>query len=383
MKRFLAQLEAELTVLDRTAQRRRLITAQGIDFASNDYLALARDPLLLKAVRARLAQTDAVGTPASRLLRGHTDQHAQLETRLARFKGTERALLFPSGYQANIGLISALVRSTDRVLSDAANHASLIDGIRLAGCQKTVLPHGNLDALGSALADRFSGRTFVIVESLYSMDGDVTPIETVANLCDRHGALLIVDDAHATGLFGNRGSGLVEEHALVERCVAVVSTLGKALGVAGAFVAGSATVIETLVNRSRPFLFTTASPPVLLHAVDAALDLVASHPERRKQTLARADQLRKQLRASGVTVTGGPGPIVPVIVGDEPTALAVAAAVQQRGFDVRAIRPPTVPPGTCRLRLSVHADHDEPTIDALARAVTEALASITQPALAS
>ncbi len=373
MKRFLARLDAGLADLERVARRRHMTTAAGVDFASNDYLALAQDPALLDAVRHRLANADAVGAPASRLLRGHTDQHARLEDRLARFKGAERALLFPSGYQANVGLIATLVRPSDHVLSDAANHASLIDGIRLAGCGKTILPHGDLEALASALAERRSGRTFVVVESLYSMDGDVTPLDTVAQLCELHDALLIVDDAHATGLFGTRGGGLVEAHGVATRCVAVTSTLGKALGVAGAFVAAPTTVIDTLVNRCRPFLFTTAPPPILLHAIDAALDRVALEPERREQTLARAEQLRQRLREARVDVPGGPGPIVPVLVGDDARALAVAETIQNHGFDVRAVRPPTVPPGTSRLRLCVHADHDEPTIDELARVVAHAL----------
>jgi 8-amino-7-oxononanoate synthase len=373
---------------------RSLRAGAGIDFCSNDYLGLSRDPELRSALLARLTALPpgaALGAPASRLLRGHTELHAALERRLAVFKGTEAALLFPSGYQANVGLLTALLGPRDRALSDALNHASLIDGLRLSGCRRVVFPHRDLAAVERELAQPHSeGRTFLVTESLFSMDGDLAPLDRYAELAARHGAELIVDDAHATGLYGPaRGSGLCEELGIERRAAAIVSTLGKSVGLAGAFVAGSAVLVEYLATRSRAFVFTTAPPPLLLHAVDVALDRLAAEPQRRHRTLALAERLRRRLAAAGLAafamparVTSGngagvlAGPIVPVVLGDNRRALAAAERLAAAGFDVRAVRPPTVPPGTARLRISVHADHTEAEIDALAAALAEILAEM-------
>jgi 8-amino-7-oxononanoate synthase len=358
---------------------RALRLPAGVDFSSNDYLGLARDPGLRAALLARLAALPAgepLGAPASRLLRGHTALHAALERRLAAWKGTEAALLFASGYQANVGLLTALLGPADRGLSDAGNHASLIDGLRLAGCRRVVYPHLDLPAVERELARPHpGGRTWLVTESLFSMDGDAAPLDRYAELAARHGAELIVDDAHATGLFGEaRGSGLCEQLGVERRAAAIVSTLGKALGLAGAFVAGPRVLVDYLVNRCRAFVFSTAPPPLLLHAVDAALDLLAAEPQRRRRVLALAERLRRRLAALGAGRPGGAGPIVPLILGDNRRALAAAERLAARGFDVRAIRPPTVPPGTARLRVSVHADHSEAEIDALAETLAAALA---------
>lgn len=379
MSDFLDELRTRLGELEDAGLKRELVEPVGIDFASNDYLGLAGDPALREAILARLAALgpgEPLAAPASRMLRGTTRAHRQLEERLARFKGTEAALLYPSGYQANVGLLAALLGPGDRAISDALNHASLIDGLRMAGCSKVVVPHLDVEAIEQTLAvPHVGGRTFLVTESLFSMDGDVAPLARYAGLAERYGAGLIVDDAHATGVFGGeRGSGLTEAGDLARRAVAVVSTLGKALGFSGAFVAGSRTLVDWLVNRSRPFLFTTAPPPLLLHAVDAALDRVEAEPERRLRVRALADRLRERLRAAGLDCLESVGPIVPVLLGDNRRALAVAEEVQRRGFDVRAARPPTVPPGTARLRISVHADHTEEQVDALASAVAAAVA---------
>jgi 8-amino-7-oxononanoate synthase len=353
----------------------------GLDFASNDYLGLAADPAFRRDLLARLAALPAAApltAPASRLLRGETAAHARLERRLAAFKGAEAALLFPSGYQANVGLLSALLGPGDRAISDAANHASLIDGLRLSGCERAIVPHLDLAAIERELARPLpsaSGRTFLVTESLFSMDGDVAPLDRYADLTERYGASLIVDDAHATGLFGDaRGSGLAERYGVERRALAVVSTLGKALGVAGAFIAGPRVLVDYLVNRCRTFLFTTAPPPLLLYAAEAALDRLEAASERRERTLALAERFRRRLAAAGLgemIPAGSCGPIVPVLLGDNERAMAVAAELSRRGFDVRAVRPPTVPPGTARLRISVHADRTEAEIDALAAAVAE------------
>ncbi len=320
----------------------------GLDFASNDYLGLAADPALRRDLLARLAALPAdapLTAPASRLLRGETAAHARLERRLAAWKGTEAALLFPSGYQANVGLLSALLGPGDRAISDAANHASLIDGLRLAGCERAIVPHLDLAAIERELARPLpsaAGRTFLVTESLFSMDGDVAPLDRYADLAERHGASLIVDDAHATGLFGAaRGSGLAERYGIERRALAVVSTLGKALGAAGAFVAGPRVLVDYLVNRCRTFLFTTAPPPLLLYAAEAALDRLEAEPERRERTLARAAHLRARLAAAGLgeMIPAGSGPIVPVLLGDNERAMAVAAELAAPRLR-RARRPP-------------------------------------------
>jgi 8-amino-7-oxononanoate synthase len=383
-----AELAARLAELAGQGLARTLRPAAGLDFSSNDYLGLAGDPGLRAALIARLSALppgEPLGAPASRLLRGHTRLHADLERRLAAWKGTEAALLFPSGYQANVGLLTALVGPRDRALSDAANHASLIDGLRLSGCRRVVFPHVDLAAVARELARPHpEGRTWLVTESLFSMDGDLAPLDRYAELATRHGAELIVDDAHATGLFGRaRGSGLCEELGVERRVAAVVSTLGKAAGLAGAFVAGSRALVDYLVNRCRAFVFTTAPPPLLLHAIDLTLDRMAAEPWRRRRALALAERLRRRLAALGALGgrrPGGDGPIVPLLLGDNRRALASAERLAALGFDVRAIRPPTVPPGTARLRISVHADHSEAEIDALAEALAGVLTALAPAA---
>jgi 8-amino-7-oxononanoate synthase len=374
------ELRRRLAALRAGGLERSLALPEGVDFASNDYLGLAADPVALDAIAARVRAALDAGempfAPASRLLRGTTPAHLRLEERLASFKGAEAALLFPSGYQANVGLLTALLSPGDRAISDRHNHASIIDGLRLAGCRKVVVPHLDLDALGAALAEEHhGGRTVVIVESLYGMDGDLAPLPEIAALCRRSGADLVVDEAHATGLFGARGSGWVEACGVEGDVAAVVTTFGKALGAAGACVTGSRPLVDFLVNTCRPFVFSTALPPLVSWAVEAGLDLVAGEPWRRARALALAARLRGRLATQRLEILGGEGPVVPLVLGDNERAVRVAAAVRSRGFDVRAVRPPTVPPGTARLRLSVHADRTEAEVDALATAVGEAMAA--------
>ncbi|MEM6457721.1 MAG: aminotransferase class I/II-fold pyridoxal phosphate-dependent enzyme, partial [Acidobacteriota bacterium] len=266
-------LRAELADLDARDLRRDLRAPRGVDFASNDYLGLASSTAFRDALRARLnaaldGERGTWAAPASRLLRGNTVAHRALEQRFAQLKNAEDALLFPSGYQANVGLLTALVRPHDRVLSDAQNHASLIDGLRLARCRnKVIVPHLDLDAWAEALARPHpeaaqDGRTFVLVESLYSMDGDRAPLAEIAALATRHDAHLLIDDAHATGLYGPRGAGLAAQPAIARSAAAVVSTCGKSLGLSGAFVTGSRTLVAYLVSRCRSFIFSTAPPPL-------------------------------------------------------------------------------------------------------------------------
>jgi len=378
MKVLLQELEEELEKLRSQNLYRSLTDPQGLDFCSNDYLGLSRDPNLRAAILEKLEQTtglEEVSSPASRLLRGNTPRHQALEQRLSGFKGTEAALVFPTGYQTNIGVLTALVGSRDRVLSDVQNHASIIDGLRLSGCQKIVFPHLDLGAVEEALIQPHpEGRTFLVTESLFSMDGDIAPLETYAELAKENEAYLIVDDAHAVGVFGDeRGSGLTERFGVETRALAIVSTFGKAFGLFGAFVAGSHVLIDYLVNRCRPFIFTTAVPPLVLYGVEAALDLLGAEPERRKRVCLLADRLRQRFQETGLDTLESAGPIIPVVLGKSGRALAVAQRLQKKGFDVRAIRPPTVAPGTARLRISVHADHTEEQIDQLAEAVVESI----------
>jgi len=368
-------LSFELARLQAEGLERRLLFPGGIDFSSNDYLGVARAP----SVRERLAQRvreGPDGAPASRLLRGNLPIHAMLEERLASFKGTEAALLFPTGYQANLGLLTSLIRPEDRAISDELNHASIIDGLRLAGCHRAIVPHLDLEAIRAELARPHpSGRTFIVTESLFSMDGDIAPLDRYAELAETYGASLIVDDAHATGVYGDaRGSGLTEAFGVEARCEAIVSTCGKALGFLGAFVAGPRVLVDWLVNRARPFIFTTAPPPAMVHGIDCALDYISERPELRKRTLALADDLRRRLHARGIDTLRSEGPIVPVVIGDNERAIDISLAVQAHGYDVRAIRPPSVAPGTARLRVSVHADHREVDIDGVAEAIIASLA---------
>ncbi len=372
LRRYLADLKAD--DLDR-----HLSLASGIDFASNDYLGLRRDEEFRRRIFLRLEAEPELGAPASRLLRGHNAIHQRLEQRLATFKGSEAALLFSTGYQANLGVLTALVGSRDRVLSDQLNHASLIDGMRLCGCAKVIFPHRDVAAVERALAaPHLGGRTFLVTESLFSMDGTIAPLDRYAELAQSFGAELIVDEAHAMGLFGDRGSGLVERFGVEDRVTATISTFGKAFGSFGACVAGSEVLIRTLLNRARSFIFTTAPPPLLLTAVEAALDLVVDEPERRHRVLLLAAHLRQRLRDRGIDPLVSDGPIVPVVLGSNARALAVANRLQLKGLDVRAVRPPTVPEGTARLRISIHADHREEDLERLARELAAAVRASRQ-----
>ena len=366
-------LRQALEKVEEEGLARTLQPGEGIDFTSNDYLGISADA----GFRQRLSEGlsgRALSAPASRLLRGTHPEHLELEKKLAEFKGTEAALIFPTGYQANLGLLTALLSPEDRVLSDELNHASIIDGLRLSGARKYIYPHLDTDNLERELARPHpGGRTFIVTESYFSMDGDLAPLARYAALAAEHSASLLVDDAHATGLFGpGRGSGLVEEAGVERQCAAIVSTFGKALGGFGAFVAGSSTMIQWLVNRSRPFIFTTATPPLLLEMMAAGLELCAD-PSRRARVHALALRLREALAAGGLDCSGSSGPIVPVIVGGNEDALEAARQLQEKGLDVRAVRPPTVAPGSSRLRISVHADHEEADIDRLASALLEIL----------
>jgi 8-amino-7-oxononanoate synthase len=362
---FARRIAAHMRALEEVGLLRRLRPPQGIDLTSNDYLGLSRHPLveerMIDAIRA-----DGCGSTGSRLLRGERDSFSELERAFADFKGTERSLYFSSGYLANLAVLTTFAEAGDVIASDQRNHASLIDGIRLSAARRVVFPHHDLDALARILDAPRDGHAFVVVESLFSMDGDLAPLAAYASLCRPRGALLIVDEAHAVGVYGERGSGVIEAAGVENDVLLSVNTAGKALGVAGAFVAGPAWAVEYLVQRARPFIFSTAPPPAVAGALAASLSLVKTEPHRRSRLLHLAQHLRARLGDERVVVPAGNSQIVPVIVGGNDRAMAVAGAMQAHGFDVRAVRPPTVPRGTARLRVAVNTTLDEPTLDRFA-----------------
>ncbi len=369
-----ARVEARLRSLREAGLFRSMRVPTGIDLSSNDYLDLARDPRVVSAFQQAVAR-DGAGSTGSRLLRGHRDAFARIEAAFARFKAADRALYFSSGYLANLGVLTTLPEAGDVILSDGRNHASLIDAMRLSAAARVVVPHSDLAALEAELrAARSSmsgaSRVFVVVESVFSMDGDAAPLAAQAALCRAFDATLIVDEAHAVGLFGGRGSGLIEAAGLDANTIAI-NAAGKALGVAGAFVTGPGWAIEYLIQRARTFVFSTAPPPAVADAIQASLEIVTSEPARRARVIALARFARTRLIDAGIGVPSGESPIVPIVIGDSKRATEIAERLQSRGFDIRAIRPPTVPDGAARLRLSINSRLDEPTIAAFVDALAE------------
>lgn len=373
IRRRLARLEARGLL-------RAMRPPAGIDLSSNDYLNLAHDPRIRSAFIAGI-EREGCGSTGSRLLRGDRDVFAAVERQFAEFKGAERSLLFSSGYLANLAVLGGLPEGNDVIFVDEGNHASLFDGARLSRAQVVMVPHNDVACL-SELLDRTpcDGVRFVAVESLYSMDGTMAPIEEYAALCRARHATLIIDEAHAVGIYGERGSGLIEQ-AGVDPCACIsINPAGKALGAGGAFVAGSAWIVEYLVQRARTFVFSTATPPALADALQASLTTVRDEPGRRQAVRARATYLRRLLRTLGFDVADGPSQIIPVVIGENDAAVAVARAIQAEGFDVRAIRPPTVPRGTARLRLSINAGLSEETLDRFADVLLRATKTEPVPA---
>ena len=349
MFRLEQRLRAHLAELERDGRLRKRRPPEGIDLSSNDYLGLAAHPLIKERMAAAVCAMGA-GSTGSRLLRGERDCFTDLEQRFAEFKGTERSLYFSSGYLANLAVLTTFPEAGDTIFSDEWNHASLIDGARLSRAERVVFPHLRPGVVPAG--------AFLITESVFSMDGDLAPLSQYAEY-KKLGAALIVDEAHAVGIYGERGEGLIDGDGVFVS----VNPAGKALGVAGAFVAGPAWAIEYLEQRARPFIFSTAAPPAIAAALDASLDVIAAEPERRERVRFLARYLRVRLTESGIAVPAGDSPIVPVIIGENERAVAVAAALQEAGFDVRAIRPPTVPAGTARLRVSVNVNLSEEVLD--------------------
>jgi 8-amino-7-oxononanoate synthase len=330
-----------------------------LDLASNDYLGLSHDPRVVEAAIRAAAECGA-GSGASALVVGRSPWHERLERRIAEFEGQEAALLFPTGYAANVGTIAALVGRGDAVFSDRLNHASLIDGCRLSGAEIHVYDRHQLPRLEVLLtAAGQARRRLIVTDGVFSMDGILAPLPELCALAGEYSTEVLVDEAHATGVFGSKGRGVTELLG-VERQVALrVGTLSKAVGTLGGFVVGPRTVIDWLWNRARTQVFSTAAPPAACAAACAAFDIIEQEPARREKLSQRARQLREGIAAIGLeTIQAGVGPIVPVILRDPRSAVAVARRLEQRGFLVGAIRPPSVPAGTSRLRIAVASVHD-------------------------
>ena len=323
---------------------------------SNNYLGLADHPRLRRAA-ADAALSLGTSAGASRLLSGSMSIHFELEQRLAAFKGTEAALLFGSGYLANTGAIAALARQGEVVCSDELNHASIIDGCRLAGAETFVYRHADAEHLEWGLRRAAGRASLIVTDGVFSMDGDVAPLSELSHLARRHRCRLMVDEAHATGCLGPGGRGSVAAAGLTDEVDVIVGTLGKALGGYGAYVCGSAELVDFLVNSARPFIFSTAPPPPAVAASSAALELLQERPKRVEKLRANAAALRSGLREQGLEPAGSETQIVPLVIGEADDAMALCERLLEDGLFAQAIRPPTVPPGTCRLRLTVMATH--------------------------
>ena len=342
-----------------------------VNFGSNDYLSLAADPSLIRAAVKEVSQ-EGFGSGASPLVTGRGRTHQLLEERLAEFEGTEAALVFSSGFAANSGTIAALVSSGHAVFTDRKNHASLLDGCRLSRADVKVYPHGDLGRLENLLR-RASGhqRRLIVTDSLFSMDGDLAPLAELADLAGRYDAILMIDEAHATGVFGENGRGVAEYLHVEEHVDVRVGTLSKALGTVGGYVAGSRSLIDWLANRARPYVFSTAGPAAGSAAAMAALDVVREEPHRRRELLARSAQFRKALSDRGFDIGTSASQIIPVTVGDSRRAVEFSAKLAGAGLFVPAIRPPTVPKGEACLRVSLTYGHTEEMIGVLLDQLTE------------
>ena len=351
------RIDAELAALAWHNQLRTLGAIHGVNLSSNDYLGLATDPRLLEAVTSALVSGSAVGSTGSRLLSGNAEIWEELESEVAQFMGSEAALYFNSGYAANVGLLSAVIRPSDVVFSDAANHASIIDGLRLAGARKVIFPHLDMDSLERELRNDFSGdaQKFIVSESIFSMDGDRASIVDLVALAERYGAELIIDEAHATGVVGPQGRGLVAASRLSDRVLVTAHPCGKALAGMGCFVCCSERLKQYLVNRARPFIFSTALPSYIAAQMRAAVRIVAAADRERSDLAGLSAFLRKRLREAGFDIGKGDTQIVPVFLGENERAIRFSALLNEAGFGVRPIRPPSVPAGTSRLRVSLNA----------------------------
>jgi 8-amino-7-oxononanoate synthase len=376
-----ATLAAELAALEVEGLRRRRrvlqspqrarVTVDGreyVAFCSNDYLGLAAHPALVEAAREG-AQRYGVGAGASHLILGHTEAHHRLEAALARFVDLPAALFFSSGYMANLGLVTALAGRGDCVFADKVNHASLNDAALLSRAAFTRYPHVDLAALERLLETSTAKNKLIVSDSVFSMDGDVAPVRELLALAERFDAWLVLDDAHGFGVLGAHGRGVLEQQRVRSPRIAYMATLGKAAGVYGAFVAGEHELIDTLVQRARTYVYTTATPPLIAHALLASLGLIENGGARRQHLAVLIQQIRQGLSAGTWRLLASDTAIQPLVIGGSIEALAVSEKLAERGLLVPAIRPPTVPQGTARLRISLSADHTVEDVERLVDAV--------------
>lgn len=356
-------------------QRRLLETAQGVEvvvdgkpylaFCSNDYLGLANHPKVIEALQ-QSASVNGVGGGASHLVNGHHKEHHLLEDALAEFTGRQRALLFSTGYMANMGAVTALLGRGDLVLEDRLNHASLLDAGLLSGARFQRYLHNDMDSLGKRLAQSESDRKLVVCDGVFSMDGDLAELPDICKTAREHDAWVMVDDAHGFGVLGEQGKGVVDYFGLSQDDVPVlVGTLGKGFGTAGAFVAGSEVLIETLVQLARTYIYTTAMPPAVATATRVSLALLREEEWRRKRLQALIARFRHEASALGYQLMDSMTPIQPIMIGSSVQALALSDFLQSRGLLITAIRPPTVPDNTARLRVTFSASHSDAHLDQL------------------
>jgi 8-amino-7-oxononanoate synthase len=383
VNRKLAALDAQSLLRRRRIADTRCAPLQVVDgramlaFCSNDYLGLAAHPRVVEALRAG-AQLYGAGSGASHLISGHSRAHALLEERLAEFAAPHieeaRALYFSTGYMANLAVLSGLGADNDALIfSEALNHASLIDGARLARASVKVYPHGDIAALDALLGASSASTKIVATDAVFSMDGDLAPLPQLLALCERHGAWLIVDDAHGFGVLGAQGRGALEHFNVRSPHLVYVGTLGKAAGVSGAFIAAHASVIELMIQRARPYIYTTAAPPALAHALLTSLDIISGDEGAalRSHLALLIAQLDAELHLQRWQRVASTTPIQPIVIGPNDEALRIAAALHGRGVWVPAIRPPTVPQGTARLRVTLSAAHTHDEVAQLAAALNE------------
>jgi 8-amino-7-oxononanoate synthase len=365
------ELSRELADLEGRALRRRLQVVEEarpggkvrvagqvlLNLSSNDYLGLSQDPRIIKAAQAAAAQWGA-GAGASRLVVGHLALHEAVEAKLAGFKDTEAAVIFPTGYMANVGTISALVGPGDVVFGDRLNHASIYDGIKLSGAAFKRFPHRDLNRLEQLLLEAGSARRrLIITDSVFSVDGDLAPLKDLVALKARYQAWLMIDEAHATGVLGAKGAGLAEALGVTRGVDIHMGTFSKALGSLGGYVAGDRRLVDYLHNRARSFIYSTALAPPVLGAIDQALEIVRQEPERRLYLSQESEDFRQALLAAGLDLLGSETQIIPVLVGANDRALEFAARLKDQGLMAVALRPPTVPPGRARVRFSLSAAH--------------------------
>ena len=379
---LLERLAVQTSEREHANLRRRLRTVEHVEgpwlesggrrllgFCSNDYLGLSQHPQVIAALR-RATADEGVGSGSAHLICGHRREHAQLEEMLAEWTGRERALLFSTGYMANLGTMQALLARGDVCVQDKLNHACLLDGAQLAGAELKRYPHGDVEAAARQLQGRPQAAALLATDGVFSMDGDVAPLAELAALCIRERATLMVDDAHGLGVLGGEGAGSVQAAGLGQREVPVLmATLGKALGCSGAFVAGSAALIDGLVQFARPYVYTTAMPPALAAAACAAVEIARGEHGRREKLQALIARFRAGAAQLGLPLMASHSAIQPLRMGDAQAALDAARALEQRGLLVTAIRPPTVPPGQARLRVTLSAMHEDEHVDQLLEAL--------------